>query len=133
MVAVQVVIETFFNGRADGEFGAGEQVLDGLGHYMGSRMADGMQPFFAVRGDEFNLGIVVQGIHQVFVFAVYFGQQGLFAQLLVQALGDIMQADTGFEFSHAAIGQAYFDVAHYNFLLRIASKIRTGIQKARPS
>ena len=133
VVAVQVIVKAFFNGRSDGKFGAGEQVLDSLGHHMGSRMADGMQPFLAVRGDEFHLGIMIQGIHQILVFAVHFGQQGLFAQFLIQALSDIMQADTGFEFSHAAIRQAYFDVAHCYFLLKLPARSGRHRKKARPS
>ena len=112
MVAVQVVVEALFNGRPDGELGAREQMLDGLGHHMGGRMADGMEPFFTVRGNEFHFGIMIQGIAQVFVFPIYFGQECGLPQFLVQALGNGQQGAAGFEFFHAAVGQADFDARH---------------------
>ena len=92
-------------------------------------MADGMEPFFAVRRHEFHFGIVIQYIAQVFVFPIHFGQESGLPQFLVQALGNGQQGAAGFEFFHAAIRQAYFNVGHIDFLLENTSKVRTDIQK----
>ncbi len=73
MLAVDVIIEPGVNGRADGKLHTREQVLDGLGHYMGRGMADGMQAFFGVGGNKFNGSIFFNGIAEVFVHAVHYG------------------------------------------------------------
>ena len=106
---VQVIVEAFVNGRANGKLRAREQMLNGLGHDMGSRMANGMEAFFRIRSNEFHLGIVVQGIAQIFVDTVNLGQQGLFAQFLGQALGNGQQAAAYFNFFYTAIQQFYLN------------------------
>ena len=82
-------------------------------------MADGMEAFLRVRRYEFDLRILFQLVAQVLVFTIYNSQQGLFAQFLVQALGDFQIGGACGIFPYAAIFQRYFAVSHCLFLLKL--------------
>ena len=73
MFAVDIVIETGIDGRADGEFYAREQMLDGLGHHVGRGMADGMKAFFGIGSHKFDSCVFFNRITEVFVDTVHNG------------------------------------------------------------
>lgn len=121
MIAVQVVVKSVVDGRADGEFDAREQVLDRLGHDVGRRMADGVEPFFAVGSDEFDGRVFHERVAQILVLAIDNCQQGLLAQFLVQAFGDFEERGARREFPRAAVFQSDIDVCHDNSSYRVMS------------
>ena len=79
MTAVQIIIKAVVNGRPDGKFYIGKQVLNGLCHHMGGRMPDGMQSLFAFRCDKFHHRIFFNRIGQILIDPVYHSQKRLFA------------------------------------------------------
>ena len=68
---VEVVVEAVFNGRANGELDAREEVLDSLCHDMRCCMAERIFPFLVGEGEEFNGRAVDNGFAEVRDFTVY--------------------------------------------------------------
>ena len=63
----KVVIKAVFHRRADGDLGIREQFLDGMGKQVGGRVADDVQTFGVLGGDDGQRAIAIDhmtGIHQ---------------------------------------------------------------------
>ena len=71
MFCIEVVVEAVFNGRANGELDAREEVLDSLSHDMRCCMAARIFPFLVGEGEEFNGRAVDDGFAEVRDFTVY--------------------------------------------------------------
>ena len=81
---VEIIVETVFNGRANGELNARIEVLNRLGHDMRGCMAKGVLPFLIGKGEEFDGRAVNDRFTKVRDFAVYPCDQYFFSKTVAQ-------------------------------------------------
>ena len=61
LFAIEIVIEAVLDHRADRDLGAGKKLLHRLGHHVCRVVADQLQRFRIVAGDDLDVGIGVMG------------------------------------------------------------------------
>ena len=112
MFRIQVIVEAVINGRSDGKLGAREQMLDSLGHYMGSGMAQSKEAFLIFLCEKFNLSAVHNGITEVCELTVHLGHNGIPAKAVGNSLRCISQGYGRFKLLFLAVFQ--FNRNHAN-------------------
>ncbi|GAP53977.1 hypothetical protein AHiyo6_05420 [Arthrobacter sp. Hiyo6] len=70
---VEVEVEAVGDVGADPELRVGAQLLHGLGHDVGGRMPEDIEPVRRLDGDRLNFRVVGQRLVKVFQFAVHTG------------------------------------------------------------
>jgi hypothetical protein len=85
----EVIIEAGLDGRSDGHFGAGIELLHGGRHQVGRRMAQDIQGLGRLAGDDGYARGTVQRMAQVDQLAVHFAGQGGFRQTGANAGGHL--------------------------------------------
>ena len=68
--ASEIVIESVFGGRAEGDLGFGIELLDRLGHHMRRVVAQDVEPVRLVAGDDRDRGVMVDDRREVARLAV---------------------------------------------------------------
>ena len=120
----EVVEEAAVDHRADGDLGAGEQALHGLGQQVGGGVAQHVQRVGMLVGDDLERGVVGDdeaGVHQL---AVHLAAQGGLGQARADGQGDVGDADGVLEGAAAAVGER--DVDH-----GVPGRRSTGKKKGR--
>ena len=102
MFRIEVIVKAVFNGRANSEFYAREEMLDSLGHDMGCCMAKGIFASLIVKGKEFYGRAVGDGFTQVRDFTIY---QYFFCQAVAQLFDGFGKGNAISKFFLAAIFQ----------------------------
>ena len=106
LLAVKVVIEAIFNGRADGHLGAGKQFLHGLGHDMGGVVADQLKSVRVFTGNDLHRAAGGQGEVDVLEDAIDLDGQGLFGQFFADTVGQFQSGCRLVKCHLCPIGQA---------------------------
>ena len=115
LVAIEVVIEAVFDGRADGDLGSGEQGLDRLGQDVGRVVADGVEGGGVVAHDQAEVAARLQHPAHVALLAVQLGQHGLLGQGRRDGGRDVARRGAGRVLAHRAVGK--FQVDHVSVFI----------------
>ena len=93
LLKVDVIVEAVFNGRADGEFRAGIQSPDSLGHDVGGGVPVGVLAFGGVEGQNFEGAVLCQRRAQIRGLPVNFAGTGGLVQARADGFGDFGGGD----------------------------------------
>jgi len=107
---VEVVVEAVLDRRADGDLGAGEQLLHRLGQNVGGVVADGLQRLRIVAHDQFEVAGAAQRAVQVALFAVQSDQRRALGQRRRDGGGDVTARGVVGILARCAVGE--FEVDH---------------------
>ncbi|MNS68507.1 hypothetical protein D3C72_1017910 [compost metagenome] len=109
LVAGEVVIEAVLDGRADGDLGAGEELLHGLGQHVGGVVTDGLQRLGIVAHQQAEVAVAVDDAVQVALLAVPDDQGRLLGQRGRDGGGHVAARRAGRILTHGAVGEFQFD------------------------
>ena len=107
-----VVVEAFFNHRADYHFGIGIELLHGMADPVRAGMADDFYAFRVFRRDDLHGGIFANRVARIAQHAVHFAGHGGFGQPGADGCGDLGNGYGGFVLAHGAVGQGDVDLGH---------------------
>lgn len=107
MIAVDIVIESRIDGRADGKFGARVQVLQRLRQNVGAGVAQREEAFLVFLRIEFHMSAVCDRFAQIGQFAV----DACCDRILCEAVGDLLRC---FKKRHSAFKVQFFSVFQKN-------------------
>ena len=107
---VEVVVESFFDRRTDGQLRFGEQLLGGLGHQVGRAMPVHLAALGIVEGQHLKGGVPVQPVVQVDPVAVDPGRERRLAQAGTNARYRVHDRRSLFHFDLTAVGKGNPDV-----------------------
>ena len=68
---IQIIVEAVVDGRADGQLRLRVQTLDGLGHNVGSGVAEGVTPSLVLKGENVQRAVPVNDRPQIHPLAVH--------------------------------------------------------------
>ena len=108
---VEVVVEAVLDRRADGVFGAGEQVADGLGQHVGGGVAEHVAAGVGVGGDDGHLAAVGQRCREVDLGAVDGGRHRRLGQAPTDRLGQVAGCGPRRQGAGRPVGQGDGDLA----------------------
>ncbi|MNM90269.1 hypothetical protein D3C81_1025190 [compost metagenome] len=111
-LAVDVVVETFGDDRADHHLGVRVQLLDRMAHQMRARVTDDLHALFVLGGDDAQRSIVVDHVAGIDLHAIHDTRDGGLGQTGADGLGHVHDADRIFELTDAAVRES--DVDHGN-------------------
>ncbi len=115
LVAGEVVEEAVLDIGADGHLGSGEQLLHRLGQQVGGVVADHLQGFGGVAGDDLDRPGALDRPVEVAQLAVQLDQQGLLFQGFGDRGGHVAAGDAVLELTAVTIGEFQVDhVSHVN-------------------
>ena len=120
MGRVQIIVETVINSRSDGKLGAWEQVLDSLGHHMGSGMTQSKEAFLIFLGKKFDFTAIHNGITEICQFTVHLSHNGIPAKAVGNGFRSIGQGNGRFKLLFLAVFQ--FDCNHENLPFLFVSR-----------
>ena len=106
---VEVVVESFLDGWADGEFGLWVQALDRLRHHMGRGVPEGFFAVLVVEGADFQVAVLGDGGAQVGDLAVDSAAAGRFGKARTQGLGYVDDRNARFKFLDASVFESDMD------------------------
>ncbi len=106
-VGAEVVEEAVLDHRADGDLGAGEELLHRHGHEVGGGVADGVDAGFGLGGDDLDFGTVGDGRVDVDDLAVDLAGDGVFRQPPADRRGDVGDGGVLGDFTDGAVGKLY--------------------------
>ena len=107
-----VVVEAFFNHRADHHFGIGVELFHGMADQVRAGMADDFHAFGVFGRDDLHGGIFGNRVARIAQYAVHFAGHGGFGQSGADGCGDLGNGDGGFVLADAAVGQGDVDLGH---------------------
>jgi hypothetical protein len=108
--AGKIVEEPVLDGRADGDLGFREQLLDGLGQHVGGIVAQQIEPVDGVAGDDLDGRILLDRQVDILQPAVDLDRQRGLGQGLRDRRRDVEAGNRPLELSHGAVRQP--DVDH---------------------
>ena len=90
-IHLNVIVKAVLDGRADGELNVliGIEVLQGLRHDVGRRVAQGQPPPLVLKGQKFHRSVLRQGSDQPHDLAVHLRRQNLLRQAVAHGLDEI--------------------------------------------
>ncbi len=106
-VAREIIVKAVLDRRADGDLGAGIEVLHGLGQHMGGVVADHAQSGFVAAGDELHLCVLLDRGGQIDQPAVEVHRQRGARETRPDRLGDRGAGHRTIEMADRTIGQGY--------------------------
>ena len=106
---VEVVVESFLDGWADGEFGLRVQAFDRLRHYMGRGVPEGFFAVLVVEGADFQLAVLGDGGAQIGDLAVDSAAAGRFGKARAQGFGHVDDRNARFKFLDASVFESDMD------------------------
>ena len=105
LVAGEIVVEAVLDRRADGDLGAGIQILHRLGQHVGGVVADHVQRLGVAAGDEDDGGVVLDRGGEVENLAVELHRQGGAGEAGTDRLGHRGARHRRIELAHGTVGQ----------------------------
>ena len=108
--AREVVIETIVDGRADGHLGARIERLHRHGEDMGCVVADQLQRFVILLGDDADFGVVFDRPEQVVFLPVHFQDQRRFGEARPDGSRDLAARHAARKRHRLAVGQSDHDL-----------------------
>ena len=107
----EVIVEAVFDQRADGDLGAGIELLDGVRQQVSAGMTDDLQPLGVTLGDDGQIRVPGDGVRRVHQPVVHLASQSGFGQARANRGGDLVDGDRLVEHALTAIGER--DDRHY--------------------
>ncbi len=120
-IAGEIVVEAVLDRRADGDLGAGIQILHRLGQHMGGVVADHLQRLGVAAGDEDDGGVVVDRGGEVDRLAVQLHRQGGAGQAGTDRGCHVGARDRRIELAHGTVGQG--DGRHGSLILMVCKAV----------
>ena len=109
LVAREVVVEAVVDRRADGHLGAGKQFLHRLGHDVAGVVAQGLQRFQAVAGEDLEVAALREGPVHVQQLAVQLDQGGALGERRSDRGRHVFARHAGVVLAFGAIGENQVD------------------------
>ena len=106
-VAGEVVVEAVFDGRAEGHLRAGVKLLHRLGQYVGAVVAQQLQRVGMAAGDDFDVGVGVDGGGEILQVTVHLDRQGRLGKAGPDIGGDLQPGNRAVESAPTAVRQGY--------------------------
>ena len=100
---IEIVVEAVFDGRADGELGAGIQPAHRLGQNVGGGVPIGALAFGIVKGEDLQRAVLLERRAQVHHFAVHPGGAGGVIQPHADGARHLGRRDARLEFSRFSL------------------------------
>ena len=106
-LAIKVVIETVLDHRADGDLRARIKRLHRLGQHMGAIVADELERAGILAADEFDFGVLMDGIGEIDHRAIQRHGDGALGERGGDGFGDLEAGDARRELTLRAIGESH--------------------------